>query len=191
MFQTKLLSEYQEAFLLHVLLMTHRITFNKQYEEIPCNREVSHERQEEIRQIECLFAKNELPVNHAEISALLNYLEQPRKRMELAMEAQEIIRQSAEPEKLQSIIKQTSARLAEAQIEPTELQWTILINHLNEMLNRSREGTTLAGVDRTLFTELTPETLKIAEETTEAIGQLSEDEWYVLAVHFEVAKQNN
>lgn len=57
MFQTKLLSEYQEAFLLHVLLMTHRITFNKQYEEIPCNREVSHERQEEIRQIECLFAK--------------------------------------------------------------------------------------------------------------------------------------
>ena len=161
MFQTKLLSEYQEAFLLHVLLMTHRITFNKQYEEIPCNREVSHERQEEIRQIECLFAKNELPVNHAEISALLNYL------------------------------KQTSARLAEAQIEPTELQWTILINHLNEMLNRSREGTTLAGVDRTLFTELTPETLKIAEETTEAIGQLSEDEWYVLAVHFEVAKQNN
>ena len=36
--------------------MTHRITFNKQYEEIPCNR-VSHERQEEIRQIECLFAK--------------------------------------------------------------------------------------------------------------------------------------
>ena len=105
--------------------------------------------------------------------------------MELAMEAQEIIRQSAEPEKLQSIIKQTSARLAEAQIEPTELQWTILINHLNEMLNRSREGTTLAGVDRTLFT------LQIAQETTEAIGQLSEDEWYVLAVHFEVAKQNN
>ena len=47
-------------------------------EEIPCNREVSHERQEEIRQIECLFAKNELPVNHAEISALLNYLEQPK-----------------------------------------------------------------------------------------------------------------
>ncbi|MEO2548852.1 transcriptional antiterminator, partial [Enterococcus faecalis] len=46
-------------------------------------------------------------------------------------------------------------------------------------------------VDRTLFTELTPETLKIAQETTEAIGQLSEDEWYVLAVHFEVAKQNN
>ena len=111
--------------------------------------------------------------------------------MELAMEAQEIIRQSAEPEKLQSIIKQTGARLAEAQIEPTELQWTILINHLNEMLNRSREGTTLAGVDRTLFTELTPETLKIAQETTEAIGQLSEDEWYVLAVHFEVAEQNN
>ncbi|MGH2168458.1 PRD domain-containing protein, partial [Enterococcus faecalis] len=27
--------------------------------------------------------------------------------------------------------------------------------------------------------------------TTEAIGQLSEDEWNVLAVHFEVAKQNN
>ena len=78
MFQTKLLSEYQEAFLLHVLLMTHRITFNKQYEEIPCNREVFHESQEEIRQIECLFAKNELPVNHAEISALLNYLEQPK-----------------------------------------------------------------------------------------------------------------
>ena len=110
--------------------------------------------------------------------------------MELAMEAQEIIRQSAEPEKLQSIIKQTSARLAEAQIEPTELQWTILINHLNEMLNRSREGTTLAGVDRTLFTELTPETLKITRNNR-AIGQLSEDEWYVLAVHFEVAKQNN
>ena len=60
-----------------------------------------------------------------------------------------------------------------------------MINHLNEMLNRSRRND-ISGVDRTLFTELTPETLKIAEETTEAIGQLSEDEWYVLAVHLKL-----
>ncbi|MGC3316110.1 transcriptional antiterminator, partial [Enterococcus faecalis] len=42
------------------------------------------------------------------------------------MEAQEIIRQSAEAENLQSNNKQTSSRLAEPQLETTELQWTIL-----------------------------------------------------------------
>lgn len=67
-------SDYREAFLLHVLLMVHRIIFNHQYEnegnvatnELLVNQEI-------VKEIEILFAENDLSVNRAEISALLRY----------------------------------------------------------------------------------------------------------------------
>ncbi|MFK4567990.1 BglG family transcription antiterminator [Enterococcus sp. UD-01] len=74
-FGKKLLQEYKEAFLLHVMLMVHRITFDSQYEnEGNVVKETLLTQQKLVEQIEQIFAKNELMVNQAEITALLNYI---------------------------------------------------------------------------------------------------------------------
>ncbi|PZL74808.1 transcriptional antiterminator [Enterococcus plantarum] len=74
-FAEKLTQEYKEAFLLHVMLMVHRITFDSQYEnEGNIVKETLLVQQELVEHIERIFAKNELMVNQAEITALLNYI---------------------------------------------------------------------------------------------------------------------
>lgn len=74
-FSEKLTQEYKEAFLLHVMLMVHRITFDSQYEnEGNIVKETLLAQQELVEHIERIFAKNELMVNQAEITALLNYI---------------------------------------------------------------------------------------------------------------------
>ncbi|MBO0422910.1 BglG family transcription antiterminator [Enterococcus plantarum] len=74
-FAEKLTQEYKEAFLLHVMLMVHRITFDSQYEnEGNIVKETLLAQQELVEHIERIFAKNELMVNQAEITALLNYI---------------------------------------------------------------------------------------------------------------------
>lgn len=74
-FAGKLTQEYKEAFLLHVMLMVHRITFNGQYEnEGNIVKETLLAQQALVGEIEQIFAKNDLMVNQAEITALLNYI---------------------------------------------------------------------------------------------------------------------
>ncbi|MGX7245329.1 BglG family transcription antiterminator [Enterococcus quebecensis] len=74
-FAEKLTQEYKEAFLLHVMLMVHRITFDSQYEnEGNVVKEMLLAQQELVEKIEQIFAKNDLMVNQAEITALLNYI---------------------------------------------------------------------------------------------------------------------
>ncbi|WP_429950146.1 BglG family transcription antiterminator [Enterococcus sp. AZ101] len=74
-FADKLTQEYKEAFLLHVMLMVHRITFDGQYEnEGNIVKETLLAQQVLVGEIEQIFAKNDLMVNQAEITALLNYI---------------------------------------------------------------------------------------------------------------------
>lgn len=110
--------------------------------------------------------------------------------MKLAPEATKIIEESQSKEKLKQVVAQLEIRLAEHQIIPTELQWTILINHLNEMLERSKTAETIPAVDPAMFDEVSKEALAIADEVVEMIGNLAKDEMYVLSIHFETAKNN-
>ncbi|MCB5954458.1 BglG family transcription antiterminator [Enterococcus sp. CWB-B31] len=76
-FSESLNEEYREAFLLHVLLMVHRIMFDGQYENGRYSmKEKLMERKVLVEKIEQIFAKNNLTVNQAEIVALLNYIKE-------------------------------------------------------------------------------------------------------------------
>ena len=76
--------------------------------------------------------------------------------MKMSDEALKIIEESQNREKLKQVIDLIEERLVEHAIVPTELQWTILINHLNEMLKRSQRKETIPVVDRDLFKEVSP-----------------------------------
>lgn len=72
----KIKKGYEDALLLHVLLLAHRIAFNHQYEDnhsIDVNRELLAQ-EHVVRKIEELFSNNNLVINKMEIIALLQYI---------------------------------------------------------------------------------------------------------------------
>lgn len=73
----ELITEYQEAFLLHVFLMVHRITFDQQYtvEGSQFNQLILRNK-ELVQQIEAIFAEGNLGINQSEISALFAYVKE-------------------------------------------------------------------------------------------------------------------
>ncbi len=74
-FATQLSDEYKEAFLLHVLLMVHRLHFNQPYEEEGNVARKQLENQVQLVTILTdILKKNNLESNKAEISALLQYM---------------------------------------------------------------------------------------------------------------------
>lgn len=76
LFGKNLKKEYQKAFLLHVLLMVHRIMFKNQYElDGTVQQEIWLQQKELIMQIEQLFSENDLSVNQAELTALFQYMD--------------------------------------------------------------------------------------------------------------------
>lgn len=110
--------------------------------------------------------------------------------MTVTGEALQIISTSDYQQELEELIDWLKKELALVKIEPTELQWTILINHLNEMLKRSKEQETIPEVDPEMFSEVSKEALQLADGVVRKIDNLSQDEMYVLSIHFETAKQN-
>ncbi|MEO1772864.1 BglG family transcription antiterminator [Candidatus Enterococcus ferrettii] len=68
--------ETEEAFLLHVFLMVHRIMFKHQYQlEGNVNPDILSLNQTLFKQAEQLFSENDLAVNEAELTALFNYVD--------------------------------------------------------------------------------------------------------------------
>lgn len=110
--------------------------------------------------------------------------------MTVTGETLQIISTSEYQQELEELIDWLKKELVLVKIEPTELQWTILINHLNEMLKRSKEQETIPEVDPEMFSEVSKEALQLADGVVRKIDNLSQDEMYVLSIHFETAKQN-
>lgn len=105
-------------------------------------------------------------------------------------EALQIISTSEYQKELEGLVNWLANELELANIQPNELQWTILINHLNEMIRRSKKQETIPEVDPVMFSEVSREALKLADDVVKKVANLSQDEMYVLSIHFETAKQN-
>lgn len=112
------------------------------------------------------------------------------KKVMLSKDAALIVENSPYQEDLKAAIEYTKEMMNVHNIVPTELQWTVLINHLNEMVIREREAGSIPDVDPAMFAEVSPEALEIADRVVKHVGQLSESEKYVLSIHFETAKMN-
>lgn len=74
-FQEQLNQEYREAFLLHVFLMVHRITFDQQYTmEGSKAEEANTVAASYTKQIAHLFTEHNMAINQSEINALFAYI---------------------------------------------------------------------------------------------------------------------
>lgn len=110
--------------------------------------------------------------------------------MQLTEESQKILQSNPYKEVLQEVVAYTAQLLEDKQICPTELQWTILINHLSEMVIREKENRMILEVDPAMFSEVSDEAMLISQLVVDKVGKLPKDETYVLSIHFESAKQN-
>ena len=75
-------------------------------------------------------------------------------------------------------------------ITQTDVQKEMLRSHINAMVERAKTLEKLPEVDVEIFDELSEEALQMARQTVGLFNSLSEDEAYLLAVHYEVAKNN-
>lgn len=102
----------------------------------------------------------------------------------------ELYRELEIAEDVQNVMQEIADELSNLHIVPSVLQWQILLNHVNEMVMRSKEKTTIPQVDAQLFSEISPASLQLAEKIVTRIGHLAQDEKYLLSIHFEAAKGN-
>jgi len=101
-----------------------------------------------------------------------------------------IIEESSYPETTSEILLFTIEKLKEMEIYPTEIQLIVLTNHLGEMVKRSKRNEMLMSFDIEIFNSIPEDSLKNAEMVVDKVGNLVNEEKYLLAVHFETAKLN-
>lgn len=72
--------EYLDAFLLHVLLLVHRVEYNQQYlDEESVDKSIIHKNEAVVVKMEQVFSEQDLAVNLSEIIALLQYTRREKK----------------------------------------------------------------------------------------------------------------
>ncbi|MCC3702465.1 PRD domain-containing protein [Rouxiella badensis] len=95
------------------------------------------------------------------------------------------------PARTEQLLADIQKMLNAENIFTNDVQQQMLTSHVKAMVLRSITGEPLPEVDKDLFDEISPGSMKMAEEVVEMLGNLPIEEAYLLSVHFEVAKDNN
>lgn len=89
------------------------------------------------------------------------------------------------------VLADITAMLNAENIYTNAVQQQMLESHIRAMVLRSITGEPLPEVDKSLFDEISAESMQMAERVVDQFGTLLIEEAYLLSVHFEVAKDNN
>ncbi|AHG19788.1 glycine dehydrogenase [Chania multitudinisentens RB-25] len=89
------------------------------------------------------------------------------------------------------VLADITAMLNAENIYTNAVQQQMLESHIRAMVLRSITGEPLPEVDKSLFDEISAESMQMAERVVEKFATLPIEEAYLLSVHFEVAKDNN
>jgi PRD domain protein (TIGR03582 family) len=89
------------------------------------------------------------------------------------------------------VLADITAMLGAENIFTNAVQQQMLESHIRAMVLRSITGEPLPEVDKSLFDEISAESMRMAERVVDKFATLPIEEAYLLSVHFEVAKDNN
>ncbi len=89
------------------------------------------------------------------------------------------------------VLADITAMLNSENIYTNAVQQQMLESHIRAMVLRSITGEPLPEVDKSLFDEISAESMQMAERVVDQFDTLPIEEAYLLSVHFEVAKDNN
>jgi len=88
------------------------------------------------------------------------------------------------------VMKQIEALFTAEAIYPNAVQQQMLASHVRAMALRSLTGEPLPEVEAELFEDISPESMRLAQQVVDLFGNLPREEAWLLSVHFEVAKAN-
>ncbi|CAI1045988.1 Uncharacterised protein [Serratia grimesii] len=91
----------------------------------------------------------------------------------------------------EQVLSDITTMLNEDGIYTNAVQQQMLESHIRAMVLRSITGEPLPEVDKSLFDEISAESMQMAERVVDQFTTLPIEEAYLLSVHFEVAKDNN
>lgn len=91
----------------------------------------------------------------------------------------------------EQVLSDIAAMLGAENIYTNAVQQQMLESHMRAMVLRSITGEPLPEVDRSLFDEISTDSMRMAEQVVAKFSTLPIEEAYLLSVHFEVAKDNN
>ncbi|WAT03122.1 PRD domain-containing protein [Rouxiella chamberiensis] len=95
------------------------------------------------------------------------------------------------PERTEQLLADIQSMLNAENIYTNDVQQQMLASHVKAMVLRSITGEPLPEVEKALFDEISAESIQMAEQVVNRLGNLPIEEAYLLSVHFEVAKDNN
>lgn len=102
----------------------------------------------------------------------------------------QIVEGCSNPAKAQAVLTQMTDWCRAQGIVFEEYQWHSLVNHMAAMVDRAESGERLEDIDPLLFSEVSGDSIALAQRVVEAIGGIPESEKYLLSIHFENARQN-
>lgn len=98
------------------------------------------------------------------------------------------------PDNIQALTEKVMAQIkavyARHDIHPDAVQEQMLFSHVRAMASRSLTGEPLPEVDESLFEDISPETMQLAQQIVDLFGNLPKEEAWLLSVHIEVARAN-
>lgn len=99
------------------------------------------------------------------------------------------------PDEIQALAEKVIAQIktiyASHDIHPNAVQEQMLVSHVRAMASRSLTGEPLPEVDESLFEDISPETMRLAQQVVDLFGNLPVEEAWLLSVHIEVAREND
>ncbi|WP_312239482.1 glycine dehydrogenase [Pantoea sp.] len=99
------------------------------------------------------------------------------------------------PDEIQALAEKVMAQIktiyASHYIHPNAVQEQMLVSHVRAMASRSLTGEPLPEVDESLFEDISPETMRLAQQVVDLFGNLPVEEAWLLSVHIEVAREND
>lgn len=108
----------------------------------------------------------------------------------MEVKLQELYQKSENPQLCKEMMVFVDSLLIEENIEMTDTQKLSLLSHVSAMVYRSKHKEMVQPVDRTLFQEVSAESIEMASKVCSKLEDLHEDEKYLLSIHFETAKMN-
>lgn len=105
-------------------------------------------------------------------------------------EISQFLKRSSCPQYCERLYREALEFYKRAGLRIKEHQEKALLNHIAEMVRRNKEREAITIHDRSVFQELSTESINQATKIVKQLEHISSDEIYLLAVHFEVAKYN-
>ncbi|WON78994.1 glycine dehydrogenase [Serratia sp. UGAL515B_01] len=93
--------------------------------------------------------------------------------------------------KTEQVLEDITVMLNARNIYTNAVQQQMLESHIRAMVLRSITGEALPEVDKSLFDEISAESMQLAKQVINKLPTLPIEEAYLLSVHFEVAKDNH